>query len=247
MSKKQHVPQFDVHASCMGGRTIAYGGYVFEFQPGHRLQNQWGFVAQHRLVAEAKLGRQLRLGEVVHHIDKCSWNNHPDNLLVMSAAAHHRLHAQQRAEAAKSRLTAEMVVKALDGRSLKDAATELGCHTQTLRNRFPDLVAPRKRRTPTRIDDPKAIAVVLKYAPDPNVELRDVVRLTGMSAMTALRICKRNGVQWVKKTRKGEVKRTYRGRPTLRWSEEHGQLTELAAQQAAARPTHAPEQLPSLA
>lgn len=48
---------------------------------------------EHRLVAEQKLGRPLRPGEVVHHIDGDSRNNAPGNLEVLASQAEHaRLH-----------------------------------------------------------------------------------------------------------------------------------------------------------
>lgn len=43
---------------------------------------------EHRLVAEEKIGRPLRNGEVVHHIDGDKHNNDPDNLAVMSQREH---------------------------------------------------------------------------------------------------------------------------------------------------------------
>jgi hypothetical protein len=49
----------------------------------------------HRLVAEQKLGRKLRPGEVVHHIDGNKLNNDPSNLQVMTARQHLRFHALQ--------------------------------------------------------------------------------------------------------------------------------------------------------
>lgn len=47
---------------------------------------------QHRVVMERKLGRKLRKGEIVHHIDHNKKNNHPDNLQVINQAEHCRLH-----------------------------------------------------------------------------------------------------------------------------------------------------------
>ena len=46
----------------------------------------------HRLVAEKAIGRKLRDGEVVHHIDGNRRNNDPENLMVMLAAEHGCLH-----------------------------------------------------------------------------------------------------------------------------------------------------------
>ena len=46
-------------------------------------------VHEHRLVAEEKLGRKLRMGEVVHHIDRNKRNNAPENLEVFKSQADH--------------------------------------------------------------------------------------------------------------------------------------------------------------
>lgn len=43
----------------------------------------------HRIVAEKKLGRPLRPGEVVHHIDGDKRNNDPENLIVFKSQADH--------------------------------------------------------------------------------------------------------------------------------------------------------------
>lgn len=51
----------------------------------------------HRVVAEQKLGRALRPGEVVHHIDGNKHNNTPANLEVLSSQSEHAsLHGHTR-------------------------------------------------------------------------------------------------------------------------------------------------------
>ena len=53
----------------------------------------------HRIAAEIKLGRPLRLGEVVHHIDGNKRNNAFENLMVFaSQSAHAAWHAKHDAE-----------------------------------------------------------------------------------------------------------------------------------------------------
>lgn len=48
----------------------------------------------HRIVAEQMLGRPLKKGEVVHHIDGNKRNNDPSNLMVFKTQADHaRWHA----------------------------------------------------------------------------------------------------------------------------------------------------------
>lgn len=46
----------------------------------------------HRIIAEQKIGRSLKPGEIVHHIDGNKRNNNPDNLVVMTQSEHCRLH-----------------------------------------------------------------------------------------------------------------------------------------------------------
>ena len=48
-------------------------------------------VHTHRLVAEKMLGRKLKPGEVVHHIDMDKRNNAPENLRVFKNQAEHAL------------------------------------------------------------------------------------------------------------------------------------------------------------
>ena len=51
----------------------------------------------HRVVAEQMLGRKLKPGEVVHHIDHNKRNNNPDNLLVLpSQSEHAKLHMREK-------------------------------------------------------------------------------------------------------------------------------------------------------
>ncbi len=75
-----------------GGRSVATNGYVVVLVGvGHHLANSHGYAYEHRVVAEAKLGRRLRPGEQVHHVDGDRQNNAPENLDVKEDAAHHRV------------------------------------------------------------------------------------------------------------------------------------------------------------
>lgn len=50
-------------------------------------------VYTHRIIAEKMLGRKLKIGEQVHHIDKNKRNNNPSNLMVfVSRSAHQSYH-----------------------------------------------------------------------------------------------------------------------------------------------------------
>ena len=46
----------------------------------------------HQVIAEAVLGRPLKVNEVVHHVDMDKTNNRHDNLVICSKKFHHELH-----------------------------------------------------------------------------------------------------------------------------------------------------------
>lgn len=51
----------------------------------------------HRTIAEMKIGRELKNGEVVHHIDGNIRNNDPDNLeIIVNQNEHARIHMRRR-------------------------------------------------------------------------------------------------------------------------------------------------------
>lgn len=73
-----------------GGKSIASNGYVLiRVGTEHRLSDVRGYAYEHRIVAEAKVGRCLRKGELVHHIDGNKQNNDPENLEVCESHRHH--------------------------------------------------------------------------------------------------------------------------------------------------------------
>lgn len=57
-------------------------------------------VDKHVLVAEAVLGRRLRLGEQVHHVNENKKNNSNANLVICTEQYHRLLHVRMRAFAA---------------------------------------------------------------------------------------------------------------------------------------------------
>lgn len=72
------------------GKTKKPNGYI-EYTRG---ENK--FRSEHRVTAENILGRKLLKNEVVHHIDGNKTNNSPNNLTVMTRAAHTTLHRRAR-------------------------------------------------------------------------------------------------------------------------------------------------------
>lgn len=185
--------------SYTGAHTmLCSSGYVLEKVPLHPAANKRGYVSQHRLVMEAKLGRYLAGTEIVHHKDENKANNHPDNLeLLASRAEHQALHNRKR----QVSLTEDAVSEALQGRTTREAAYQLGVHHQTLRNHFDRLLC--KRKSPSDLDDPQVVETVRAAAADPAVGYRELARRHGIASQTALQVCLRHGIRWVQKSRKG--------------------------------------------
>lgn len=73
-----------------GGVSSVPGGYVTRIQYREDGSNYYEY--EHRLTAEAFLGRALHEGEHVHHMDFDVKNNSPENLLVLGAGHHRLLH-----------------------------------------------------------------------------------------------------------------------------------------------------------
>jgi hypothetical protein len=58
-----------------------------------RSYRKWHGRHEHRVVAEKKIGRRLRRGEIVHHKDHRKRNNAPANLQVLKSQSEHcRIH-----------------------------------------------------------------------------------------------------------------------------------------------------------
>lgn len=87
--KTRSMPEYKSSRS-IGNRTLSSGGYV-RVQVGAKLRQY-----EHILLAENVVGRPLKRGEVVHHINCDRTDNRPENLLVCKIGYHMALHARMR-------------------------------------------------------------------------------------------------------------------------------------------------------
>ena len=76
------------HPKWKGGRRIERGYVVVNFGT---INGKHNVQFEHRLIVEKVLGRKLKKGEVVHHINGDKSDNRNCNLLVCSAGYHNAL------------------------------------------------------------------------------------------------------------------------------------------------------------
>ncbi|MCJ7642872.1 MAG: HNH endonuclease [Candidatus Aminicenantes bacterium] len=91
----------EANPNWQGGRTVDNRfGYVLVLSPGHPRAHKGdpgGYVYEHVLVAEKKIGRFLTSEERVHHIDGNPKNNSPENIDVLPGDKEHaEIHNQRR-------------------------------------------------------------------------------------------------------------------------------------------------------
>lgn len=93
----------------VGHERINNKGYVV-------VKTEEGFRRKHIYVMEQKLGRKLRIGEVVHHVDGNKLNNTIENLSVMLSSDHTILHHTGAKRSAETRHKISVKAKARAGR-----------------------------------------------------------------------------------------------------------------------------------
>ncbi len=75
-----------------GGKSYTASGHLFIYKPQHPYATKDGYVMEHRLVIENKIGRYLTKNEIVHHINDTPDDNRIENLILMDKKQHNTIH-----------------------------------------------------------------------------------------------------------------------------------------------------------
>lgn len=87
--KKSSLP-LNKNPNWKNGRYLTIPGYVYiRVCDNHPYKNKQGYIAEHRLVMESKLGRYLNSKEVVHHINGIKNDNRIQNLMLFANQSDH--------------------------------------------------------------------------------------------------------------------------------------------------------------
>lgn len=103
----KHTKSPNIYCShkCRGldqrAERVDRSGYWYVRVDSHPRMPSTGYVAEHTLVMERHIGRYLKAGEVVHHINHDRKDNRIENLQLMSEADHRALHIREQSEAGK--------------------------------------------------------------------------------------------------------------------------------------------------
>lgn len=72
-----------------GGKTSDGHGYILIKKHGHPRANKQGYVKEHILIMEKKIGRYLTKNEIVHHINRKRDDNNGSNLKLFTNQKDH--------------------------------------------------------------------------------------------------------------------------------------------------------------
>ena len=125
----------------IGSKSSNYkGGEIFN---GYRIISiKKRRVFEHRAIMERKLGRPLVAHEVVHHMNHNRLDNRPENLSVLSNAAHASLHAQRWTVAGRKIRQSQLRRLAKHGWSTRKIAKRLGVCQSSVARRMNKLKIP---------------------------------------------------------------------------------------------------------
>lgn|SRR3990167_5037597 len=88
------IQRGEKHPNWKGGRALTKLGYLMVHCPSHPKAHK-GKVYEHRLVMEKYLGRYLKEGETIHHINGIKTDNRIENLQLFNSQKEHAKYHQE--------------------------------------------------------------------------------------------------------------------------------------------------------
>ena len=73
-------------------KIVKCGKYNYAVVRNHPRASKYGYVYHHRIVVENSIKRMIRDGEVIHHVNGNKKDNRVENLVLMTASEHTRMH-----------------------------------------------------------------------------------------------------------------------------------------------------------
>lgn len=75
-----------------GGKFKTRSGYIMVLKKSHPYANANGYVAEHRLIMEEKIGRFMKHNEHIHHLNENRNDNRIENLELLDMGKHMSIH-----------------------------------------------------------------------------------------------------------------------------------------------------------
>ena len=91
-SKKRHQFKLGERHKWQKHISVNWAGYIEIYSPNHPFRTKRGYVKEHRLIMEEKIGRHLTKDEDVHHINGNKKDNNIENLELIMHSEHTRIH-----------------------------------------------------------------------------------------------------------------------------------------------------------
>ena len=88
-NKKKGSPR-EKNPNWKGGEFTSKKGYVYILMPNHPNVNTTLYYKRANLVMEKIIGRHLKKGEIVHHINGITGDDSPENLMLFPNHSEHR-------------------------------------------------------------------------------------------------------------------------------------------------------------